>query len=336
MRKVSALAILSPLFLSGCGLTGDKSGNLSLIYGITAAVAALLLVGYCCLRTKKEKWFLLLFSSVLVVNLGYWALSLSSNLTQALWANRVAYLGSVFLPLSMFMIILGVTNTIYPKWLPAALLSLGCVVFVLAASPGYCDLYYKQVSFARIDGMGTLVKVYGPLHISYLLYLVGYFAAMVAAIVHSIVKGKIRSTAYAVILSLAVFVNIGVWLIEQFVHIDFEILAVSYIITESFLLGLHLVLMETEKSKKAAPKTAPAVTVSPSDLLSFRLALEDLTPKEHALYNCYLSGMTTAQVMEHLKIKENTLKFHNKNLYSKLGVSSRKQLLEIARKLPQT
>ena len=30
-------------------------------------------------------------------------------------------------------------------------------------------------------------------------------------------------------------------------------------------------------------------------------------------------------------ITENTVKFHNKNIYSKLGVSSRKQLLEISR-----
>ena len=33
--------------------------------------------------------------------------------------------------------------------------------------------------------------------------------------------------------------------------------------------------------------------------------------------------------MAMLNIKENTLKFHNKNLYHKLGVSSRKELLEI-------
>ena len=34
--------------------------------------------------------------------------------------------------------------------------------------------------------------------------------------------------------------------------------------------------------------------------------------------------------MEEMSIKENTLKYHNKNIYSKLGVSSRKQLIEIA------
>jgi len=35
--------------------------------------------------------------------------------------------------------------------------------------------------------------------------------------------------------------------------------------------------------------------------------------------------------LQELSIAENTLKFHNKNLYGKLGVSSRKQLLEYAK-----
>ena len=34
--------------------------------------------------------------------------------------------------------------------------------------------------------------------------------------------------------------------------------------------------------------------------------------------------------MEMSGIKENTLKYHNKNIYNKLGVSSRKQLLRFA------
>ena len=45
----------------------------------------------------------------------------------------------------------------------------------------------------------------------------------------------------------------------------------------------------------------------------------------------YTAGRTTKEIMADLNITENTLKFHNKNLYSKLGVSSRKQLLEIYR-----
>lgn len=55
-----------------------------------------------------------------------------------------------------------------------------------------------------------------------------------------------------------------------------------------------------------------------------------LTPTEHRVYELYLSGNTAKQISEILHITENTLKYHNKNIYSKLGISSRKQLLRFA------
>ena len=161
---------------------------------------------------------------------------------------------------------------------------------------------------------------------------------MVATIVHATVKDKIDSLVYATILAVTVFLNIGVWLIEQLVRIDFEILSLSYIISECFLLGLHLLMAETEKQKLAAQQLseAPAPAVSPApeaefpiseELSVFLAGIPNLTPKERELYNCYVAGMTTDLIMQQLNIKENTLKFHNKNLYGKLGVKSRKQLV---------
>lgn len=339
MRKIFSGIYLLPLLfiLSGCNTIGNKTGSLSLIYGITALLALVLLVGYCCIANKKDIWFLLLFSSVLVVNVGYYALAISGNLNQALFANRISYLGSVFLPLSMWMIILGVTNIRLPKWVPGLLLGLGVLVFLIAASPGYSDIYYKEVYFEKIDGVAVLNKVYGPLHGLYLFYLLGYFVSMVATIVYATVKDKVDSVAYATILAIAVFVNIGVWLIEQLVRVDFEILSVSYIISECFLLGLHLFIVETKKQKElliqqsspSAPPVADQDVLTPAgeaQLEMFTEGLSQLTPKERQLYDCYTVGMSTAQIMEKLNIKENTLKFHNKNLYGKLGVSSRKQL----------
>ena len=314
------------------------------IYGCMAAFSLLLLVGYCCVARKKDPWYLLLFVSVLVVNIGYCALAVSQNIEEALLANRLTYLGSVFLPLSMWMIILGVTRIPYRKWLPGLLLGLGVVVFCIAASPGYLDIYYKEVTFQKIDGVTVLSKVYGPLHKVYYVYLLGYFAAMVIAIVYATVRELIESTAYAAILAVAVFVNIGVWLIGQLVKMDFEILSVSYVITESFLLGLYLLQKEQAKSKIATvPQPCPEETAAPlppepiedpAVLAQAELFLEGLTKltaKERALYDCYTQGMSTPQILETLAIKENTLKYHNKNLYGKLGVSSRKQLQQLHR-----
>ena len=55
-----------------------------------------------------------------------------------------------------------------------------------------------------------------------------------------------------------------------------------------------------------------------------------LTPAEYRVYELYLSGKTAKQIAEILHITENTLKYHNKNIDSKLGISSRKQLLRFA------
>ena len=342
-RLFRGIPLLLIIFgLSGCSTAGEKVASQSIIYGAAAVLSLLLLIGCCCFVRKKRAWFILLFSSVFVVNIGYTFLSISSCLEMALLANRVSYLGSVSLPLSMLMIILNVTNTKHQKWLPGVLFGIAAIVFLIAASPGILDIYYQDVSFAVINGVSTLVKVYGPLHPIYLFYLLGYFAAMVTVIVRASVKKTVDSTSHAVILAIAVFVNIGVWFIEQLTSIDFEMLSVSYIISELFLLGVHLVVSENQRLKELVKQKEEALqattvieepkksgSVSAEAIECFIHGLETLTPTEKLIYEAYLCGTSTKEIMGELNIKENTLKFHNKNLHGKLGVSSRKQLLEV-------
>ena len=357
MKKLftyTSISLFLTTCLSGCSSVGDKSTSMTIIYGAAAVLSLVLLIGCCLSVRKKRAWFILLFSSVLVVNIGYTFLALSSCLEMALQANRVAYLGSVFLPLSMLMIILDVTNTKYKKWLPAALLGIATVVFLIAASPGVLDIYYKDVAFEIVNGVATLVKVYGPLHSLYLFYLLGYFAAMVTVIIRASIKKTVDTTSHAIILAIAVFVNIGVWFIEQLTSIDFEMLSISYIISEMFLLGVHLIMnenqrlrgivkqVETVQNYTEQEKTAPNVmlenpleveTVNPARIEMFVEGLSRLTPTERAIYDAYIARVTTKEIMANHNITENTLKYHNKNLYGKLGVSSRKELLEIYKQL---
>lgn len=58
--------------------------------------------------------------------------------------------------------------------------------------------------------------------------------------------------------------------------------------------------------------------------------LKTLSPTESRIYELYLEGKTAQQIAEILGIQGNTMKYHNKNIYAKLGVSSRKQLLQFA------
>ena len=337
------ITLLITLNLTGCGLVGEKSGSPAFIYAITAVLSLLLLIGCNILIRKKKFWFITLFSSVLVVNIGYTLLAISSNLEMALWANRISYLGSVLLPLSMAMIIMNVTNTPYKKWLPGILFGIAALIFLIAASPGILPIYYKEVSFVVVDGVSTLNKVYGPLHFLYLVYLLGYFLSMVGIIVCAHLRKRMDSSAHAVILAGAVFLNIGVWLIEQFVHFDFEMLSISYIISESFLLGVHLVIVENNRLKTVMKQveqiqnytepikehSIPVSTIVPERIEAYLNGLQHLTPTEKEIYEAYIARVTTKEILEMRHIKESTLKYHNKNLYAKLGVASRKEILEL-------
>lgn len=336
--------------LSGCSAVGEKSANLSTIYGTAAFLSLVLLVGCWMLVRKNRFWFLLLFSSVLVVNIGYTILSVSSGLEMALWANRISYLGSVCLPLSMLMILLDVTGTACPKQLPIVLGIPSLVMFLIAASPGILPVYYKEVSFTVVNGVSTLVKVYGPLHPLYLVFLLSYFAAMVTITVRANLKKTIDTTAHAIIISIAVFVNIGVWFIEQLVSIDFEMLSISYIISELFLLSVHIMMNELHRVSQilqqintvqtypadAAPETERMLTqpiqdeaFPPERLEAYISGLTALTPTEKLIYDAHIARLTSKEIMTNMNIKESTLKYHNRNIYGKLGVATRKELLEL-------
>ena len=54
--------------------------RLPVIYGVVAGLSLLLLLAYVLFLHHKERWFLVLFVSVFVTNLGYFILSVSGTL----------------------------------------------------------------------------------------------------------------------------------------------------------------------------------------------------------------------------------------------------------------
>ena len=333
----TSIVTLLPLLLTGCAEIGCKNASVSLIYLIAAIISLMIFACYLLIQ-RKDRWFVVLFASVFVVNFGYFMLAVSPTLELALWANRIAYLGSVFLPISMLLIILKTVDINIKKWVPYLLCSIGTIVFLIAASPGVLDIYYKEVSLVVVDGVSMLKKVYGPLHVVNLIYLLSLFSLIIASIIYAISKKKINSPIYSVILASAVFINIGVWFIEQLVKIDFEILSISYIISEIFLLSLNVLIKENENLKTVPRASEPAdssdahvteIDYSRDTIETYLDGQSKLTQTERLIFDLYVTGKTTKEIMAEMKISENTLKFHNKNIYSKLGVSSRKQLVLI-------
>ena len=70
--------------------------------------------------------------------------------------------------------------------------------------------------------------------------------------------------------------------------------------------------------------------VDPEDYAQFLQGVKTLTPTERSVFEHYLAGRSVKEIIELTGVKESTVRFHNRNIYSKLGVKSLKQLLLFA------
>ena len=319
-------------------MTAKEVRFLIITYAIMAIIATVLLIGYCALVRKKEPWLLLLYICVTIVNVGYFLISISKTVEFAIFANDIAYVGSVFLSMSMLLTIVKLCGFEIKKNLIITLGSIGILMFLVIATSGILPWYYKKVELVFVDGAAKLKKVYGVLHPTYLLYLLGYFSAMVACIVQSIRKRMIASQRHAALLAVIVFGNIAVWLVEKFIPWNFEFLSVSYLFSEIILLGLYWMMQDYVRSDlipqpvQDVPRPAPVdIATMPMEdkilkVLSFLKPGEMLAEREREVLELVLQNKKRKEIAEELCLSENTIKTYTRTLYGKVGVSSREEL----------
>ena len=313
-------------------------------YAIMAIIATALLIGYCALVRKKEPWLLLLYVCVTIVNVGYFLLSISKTIEFAIFANDVAYLGSIFLSMSMLLTIIKLCGFEVKKKLVIVLIALGAAMFVIVATSGILPWYYKEISLVFVDGAAKLEKVYGVLHPTYLVYLLAYFATMVVCIIQSIRKKMIASQRYAALLAAIVFGNIAVWLVEKFIPWNFEFLSVSYLFSELILLGLYWMMQDYVRSDLIPQPVVGAPRPTPIDIttmsmeekilkvLSFLKPGEMLAEREREVLELVLQNKKRKEIADELCLSENTIKTYTRTLYGKVGVSSREELYALLMK----
>ena len=61
---------------------------------------------------------------------------------------------------------------------------------------------------------------------------------------------------------------------------------------------------------------------------TFLDGIPTLTNTERRIFDGYVAGLRSREIVEQLDIKDSTLRYHNKNIYNKLGVTSLKELLQ--------
>ena len=323
---------------------------MSVAYGILCVIS-LVLIGVClAVDRKKDICLLFLFISVFVCNLGQYLISVAPNLSFALNANRIAYLGQVFLPLLLLKMILDLCNLKYKKWLLIILTVVSVAVLFLTLTPGIFTLYYKNVSVEILDGVTKLNRDHGPLYLLYYIYLLLYFAFMLIAIIQSSFKKKITSTLHTAFLLSAVLCNFVIWIVEKFLPRGFEFLTVSYVISELFILLLYGILQEygirgengsiiiANTSKKAEEYLAGTIHTGDSDdktlfsekdiehILSNDEITSLVTEREKEVLAKLLTNKQRKEIAEELFVTESTIKKHTGSIFAKFNVTNRFEL----------
>lgn len=296
-------------------------------YAITFALAVVLLCVYFFASGKRERLLLLLFASVAVVNLGYLLLSLAKSLPFAIIANDIAYFGSVWLSVFMFLIILGLCGFCVTR--RCVLICCGCaaLMFAIVATSGLLPWYYREVTLELTESGARLVKAYGVLHPLYLVYLLGYFAAMIIAILLSVKRKKVGAPKFAAMLACVVVTNVLVWLFERFINWEFEILSITYIGSELMLLMLYWMIQDYVRIRDVK-----LAEISPAQRLEMARSLLPkgivLSPREEELLQLILENEKRREIAQRMHLSENTVKTYTRSLYNKLGVASREELYD--------
>ncbi len=234
---------------------------MALAYGIITLIS-LCMVGICvALDKKRDIYLLLVFVSVSVCNLGYFMISVSPSLNSALNSNRISYLGSVFLPFFLLMMVMRFCGIKRKKTLMITLVSVGIIMLGITTSPGILPIYYKTVDIEFSGSATKLIREYGPLHLLYYVYLALYMLSMIGITFYSISKKKIKSKNHTILLLCVVFCNISIWLAEQFLPRGFEWLSISYIITECLILAIYRSMQKQGFMNDESKRTSYTINV---------------------------------------------------------------------------
>ena len=299
---------------------------------ITIFIVSLLIIPafFIFVKEKSEKpWLFVLSVSIAVVNLGYLLISLSKTVEFALISNKISYLGQVVIPLAMLMIILELCGFKAEKCLKTILILGAVMMFALVCTTGYLDWYYKSTELATENGVSYLVKVYGPLHVINLIYVLSYFISTFVVIVVSVSRHKDSSNKLAGLMFAVLFCNIAMWLVEKMVEIHFEFLSISYVMSELAFLFVYVLLQDYIPLGAVKEHRYIPLDLDKIREIVMKRSVGTITSKEIEVIVELMTDDSRKDIALRLHVSENTVKTHIKHIYDKMGVSGRKELKDV-------
>jgi DNA-binding NarL/FixJ family response regulator len=94
--------------------------------------------------------------------------------------------------------------------------------------------------------------------------------------------------------------------------------------------AIHL----ASRGMRVLPRQAPGFTAEPGERFDYLNDADILTAREAEVLQLLQDGMTNGEIAHHLSIGIETVRTHARNIYRKLGISTRRDLARFARSQP--
>lgn len=313
---------------------------MAIAYGLIFAISVIMPPLYFAFIGKKqsEPWLLGLFLCVCVVTLGYFLVSISKTVEFALWANKITYLGQVFMPMCMFMIVSKLCGFTYNKRLIGGLIALAVIMYAIVFTTGWLDWYYTSATLEFENGSAYLVKEYGVLHPTNLIYVLAYFVAMLTVCIISLKQKKDASQKLAGFMLTIVLGNVCMWIVEKITSWNFELLSVSYLMSVLAYFFVYLLLQDyirkvdlpiPEKTRIIVLDSIPKAERIERVLNHLLPEGKILTTRQMEMLDGILDGKSQKEIAVDLHISESTVKWHLGILYTTLNVSGKDEILAL-------
>lgn len=170
------------------------------LYFLTFAASILMMASFLIRNSKIDTEYVLFGLTIVITAMGRWFISASDTLGQAIFGNKILYLGTCFVPLTMIMLLARFSKIHIPKVVVTLLTIYSAVVYAAVMTVGHTDWYYVSTTLVQADGYAYIEKVYGPLH-NLFLVLLAIDAGFIATIIVLAFR-KRKTVAFKAVLTI--------------------------------------------------------------------------------------------------------------------------------------
>ena len=166
---------------------------------------------------------------IMISNSGYFILSCSRNIQEAVLANALAYVGGIFLPLLIVYILIDFSDSKVPTWFSVVILLINIFVFISTILTDRLPYFYASLSFDP-GSLSPLIKEPGQIY--YIRYIILAVEVGLAAFFTILTYLGKRNASFRLMVTYAgsLFGVMLVYLGTRFFGLKFEIIPFFYLI----------------------------------------------------------------------------------------------------------